>query len=108
MGDAIVDQASQAFQKLDARVAKVVASGFAPHVLHDRDRGGAEETAGAVGVRLLLSGAGIFRHWKSPSSQRSVSYSPTLHEWAKGPPSKSAGRYAAAAFRSRPPARRLS
>src|ERR1051325_7642520 len=88
--DAVVNQTAQPLQELDARVAEVVAGGFAPHALHNRNRGGAEEAAGSMGVgpRLLFAGAGILRPSRSPSSPRSVSYSPTLRATGKAPPSK--------------------
>src|SRR5712671_5451614 len=103
MRDPLVDQTAQAFQELHPRIAEVIASGFAPQAPHGRDRRGAEETSGTVGVRY-----GFFFHFNSPSFRRSEPYSPTLHARAKGRPWTLAVPRAASACRSEPPAHRLS
>src|ERR1019366_1382952 len=106
VGDAFVEQAAQPLEKLDARIAEVVARGFAHQAFQHRHRGGAEEAA--LGVRVGSAGGSFFFHLRSPSFRRSVSYSPTLRARAKGWPSRWASRCDAAGCRSPPPVRRPS
>src|SRR5258707_14292399 len=101
MVDAVVDDAPQSLQELDPRIAKVIPGGVVPDLLRDRDRGGTEETAAAGGFRLIV-------HINSPSSPRSILYSPTLRARAKGPPATWAVPHAGEEARSAPPARRPS
>src|SRR5580658_434892 len=53
MRDAVVDQAADALQKLDARVAEVIVGGFGPQTFQHGDRGGADKTSGLMGALLL-------------------------------------------------------
>src|SRR5580658_6919893 len=53
MRDAVVDQAADALQKLDARVAEVIVSGFGPQALQHWDRGGADKTSGLMATLLM-------------------------------------------------------
>src|SRR6516164_692403 len=105
--DAVVDQASQALQKLHPRIAEMAARGVRPAALQHWQRGGAEEAAG--GPHGFGSG-GLSRlfHFSSPSSPRSESCSLAWLESARAPPWWWAARCAAAACRSRLPARPLS
>src|SRR3954470_8519571 len=103
MRNPLVDQAAQPFQKLHARITKMVAGGLAPHASHHWDRRAAEETSGTVCV-----GGAFFFHFKSPSSRPSEPYSPTLRGRAKAPPSRSAVQRAASGYRSVLPVRRPS
>src|SRR5207244_515465 len=102
MRNPLVEQAAQPFQKLHARITKMIARGIAPHASHHRDRRAAEETSGTVRVR-----GAFFFHFKSPSSLPSEPYSPTLRGRGKARPSRSAVLRAASAYRSVPPVRRL-
>src|SRR5690348_9282410 len=99
MRDAVVNQAADTLEKLDAGVAEVVLGGIRPHLLEQRDGRFANEASTRV--------FGLF-HIRPPSSPPSISYFPTLRGWGKGPPSRWEGRCAGAASRSRPRVRRLS
>src|SRR5579872_5802029 len=83
MRDAVVNQAADALEELDARVAEVVFGGVRPHLLQQRHRRLANEATSM--------GFGLF-HFSSPSSPPSVSYFPASRGWGKGPPSRSAAR----------------
>ena len=52
MRNAVVDQAADPLQKLDARVTEVIVGGFGPQALQHGNRGGADETSRLMGVGL--------------------------------------------------------
>src|SRR6266496_139461 len=76
MGDPVVQQAPDAFQKFDARVAKVVPRHVRPAALDQRPHGGTEKAARLV-LRVFGPGSGFVFHISSPSFRRSESYSLT-------------------------------
>src|SRR5262249_38497987 len=59
VGDAVVDEAADAFQELDPGVAEMVARGVRPHPLQNRDRRSAKKAAG-VGRRRRGRIGGFF------------------------------------------------
>src|SRR5690242_5296362 len=100
----MIDDAANALEHLDPRIAEVLAGVFRPELLQKGHGHVAEEAA----RRPVFGGCSFLFHISSPSFPRSILYSPTSRAWAKGRPWRWAGRYAAAACRPRPPARRLS
>src|SRR5690349_6355626 len=108
MRDPVVQQAPYAFQKFNARVAKMIARHFRPAAFQQWARGETEKTTRPmhVIVRNAFLPSGLIFHIRSPSFRRSESYSPTWRGWGKGRPCWWEARCDAAESQPAPPGHR--